>query len=124
MPIPGALARRLGIIPVPHPVVAMPEPATCPHGHRWEAPADDLAGAHAGAQELARFRVEAEAVARLQHPNVVQIYEVGEQGGLPFFSLEFVPGGTLKDRLDGTAWADRRAARLVATLADAMHYAH
>jgi tRNA A-37 threonylcarbamoyl transferase component Bud32 len=83
-----------------------------------------LTGAHAGAQALARFRIEAEAVARLQHPNIVQIYEVGEQDGLPFFSLEFVSGGTLKARLDGTPWTDRRAARLVATLAEAMHYAH
>src|SRR5215813_13884996 len=46
-----------------------------------------LAGAHAGKQELERFRIEAEAVAHLQHPNIVQIYEVGDQNGLPFFSL-------------------------------------
>src|SRR4051812_47504764 len=50
-----------------------------------------LAGSHASAQELARFRTEAEAVARLQHPNIVQVYEVGEHDGCPYFSLEFVP---------------------------------
>jgi len=49
-----------------------------------------LAGAHAGSEELARFRTEAKAVARLQHPNIVQIHEVGEHAGLPCFSLEFV----------------------------------
>jgi len=47
-----------------------------------------LSGAHAGEADLARFRTEAEAIARLQHPNIVQIHEVGEQGGLPYFSLE------------------------------------
>ena len=61
-----------------------------------------LAGSHAGQQELARFRGEAEAVARLQHPNIVQVYEIGETGGRPYFSLEFVSGGSLADRLDGT----------------------
>src|SRR6187397_1220266 len=58
-----------------------------------------LAGGHAGEAELERFRIEAEAVAHLQHPNVVQIFEVGEQNGLPFFSLEFCPGGSLSGKL-------------------------
>jgi serine/threonine protein kinase len=83
-----------------------------------------LAGSHASPQDLARFRTEAEAVARLQHPHIVQIHEVGEAAGRPFFSLEYVEGGTLADQLDGTPWPARRAAQLVETLAQAIHYAH
>src|SRR5205823_2964290 len=83
-----------------------------------------LGGTHAGPEDLARFRLEAEAVARLQHPNIVQIYEVGEQDGRPFFSLEFVDGGSLDKKLNGTPQPARVAAQLVAQLAQAMHYAH
>jgi WD40 repeat protein len=83
-----------------------------------------LAGAHAGQSELLRFRTEAEAVARLQHPNIVQVYEVGEQEGRPYFSLEFVDGGSLARKLAGTPQGPRQAAELVHTLARAMHYAH
>jgi WD40 repeat protein len=71
-----------------------------------------------------RFRTEAEAVARLQHPNIVQIYECGEHNGLPYFSLEFCGGGSLADRLDGTPWEPARAAGLVETLSRAVHTAH
>jgi serine/threonine protein kinase len=83
-----------------------------------------LAGGHAGAAELARFRAEAQAIARLRHPNVVQVYEVGEHEGLPFFSLEYVEGGSLADRLDGTPQPAPAAAALVETLARAVHAAH
>jgi WD40 repeat protein/serine/threonine protein kinase len=83
-----------------------------------------LAGAHAGEPELARFRTEAEAVARLQHPNIVQIHEVGEADGKPFFSLEYCAGGSLADKLDGTPLPPHDAARLVETLARAMDAAH
>src|SRR5262249_36276072 len=55
---------------------------------------------------------------------IVQIYEIGEHQGLPFFSLEFCAGGSLAERLDGTPWAAERAARLVETLARAMEVAH
>jgi serine/threonine protein kinase len=81
-------------------------------------------GANAGAQELARFRAEAEAVARLQHPNIVQIYEVGEHGGVPYFALEFCAGGSLASRLNGTPLPPGEAAGLVETLARAVHVAH
>ncbi len=67
-----------------------------------------LAGAHGGPTELARFRTEGEAAARMQHPNIVQIYEVGEHHGLPYFSLEYVRGGSLADQLDGAPGAAAR----------------
>jgi tetratricopeptide (TPR) repeat protein/tRNA A-37 threonylcarbamoyl transferase component Bud32 len=81
--------------------------------------------AHAGASERARFRTEAEAVARLQHPNIVQIYEVGEHGGCPFFSLEYLEGGSLSRQLARQGpLAARPAAELVERLARALHEAH
>src|SRR5262249_47026626 len=83
-----------------------------------------LAGAHAGPPVLARFRAEAEAVARLQHPNIVQIYEVGEQGGAPYLALEFVDGVSLAQRLAGGPLPPGEAAELIETLARAVHYAH
>jgi tetratricopeptide (TPR) repeat protein len=83
-----------------------------------------LAGAHAGPDQLARFRTEAEAVARLQHPNIVQIHEIGDLDGRPFFSLEFVDGSSLDARLAGTPLPGRTAARLVETLARATDAAH
>ena len=75
-----------------------------------------LAGDHAGEHERARFRAEAEAVARIQHPNIVQIYEIGEEAGRPYFSLEYVDGGSLTGRMDGEPQPPREAARLVQLL--------
>jgi serine/threonine protein kinase len=83
-----------------------------------------LTGGHAGQAELARFRTEAEAVAQLQHPNVVQIYEVGDHCGLPYFALEYCDGGSLEKQLAGTPLAARPAAQLVETLARAVQAAH
>jgi WD40 repeat protein/serine/threonine protein kinase len=74
--------------------------------------------------EVARFRAEAEMVARLQHPNIVQIHEIGDYRGLPFLALEFVDGGSLAQKLDGTPLPGRVAADLIQTLARAMHAAH
>jgi tetratricopeptide (TPR) repeat protein len=83
-----------------------------------------LAGAYASPAAPARFRAEAEAVARLQHPNIVQVFQVAEHEGLPCLVLEYVPGGTLARELDGTPRPPRRAAETVEMLARAMHYAH
>jgi WD40 repeat protein/serine/threonine protein kinase/tetratricopeptide (TPR) repeat protein len=83
-----------------------------------------LAGEHAGAETVARFRVEAEAAARLQHPHIVQIHEVGEHAGHPYLVLEYVDGGSLAEKLAGTPQPARQAAQWVETLARAMHYAH
>ncbi len=71
-----------------------------------------------------RFRIEAQAVARLQHLNIVQIYEVGEHGSQPFFSLEYVAGGSLAQKLSGTPLPPREAATLLETLALAIDAAH
>ncbi len=83
-----------------------------------------LSGPQAGAAELARFRAEAESAARLQHPNIVQVHEVGEHDGRPFFSLEYVEGGSLAARLGGTPLPPTDAAALVETLARAVQAAH
>jgi WD40 repeat protein/tRNA A-37 threonylcarbamoyl transferase component Bud32 len=83
-----------------------------------------LAGGHASEGDLARFAAEAEAIARLQHPNIVQVYEVGTHEGRPFFSLEFCAGGSLDRKLSGTPLPPLEAARLVETLARATHAAH
>jgi tetratricopeptide (TPR) repeat protein/tRNA A-37 threonylcarbamoyl transferase component Bud32 len=79
---------------------------------------------HADHERMARFQGEAELVARLRHPNIVQIYEVGEAEGRPFISLEFVDGGSLDRKLARTPLAAAPAARLVETLAQAMEVAH
>jgi serine/threonine-protein kinase len=82
-----------------------------------------LSGVHAGPQELARFRTEAEAAARLQHPNIVQVYEIGTHDGRPFIVLELVDGNLAK-HLAGTPLPARQAAQWLETLARAVHYAH
>jgi serine/threonine protein kinase len=83
-----------------------------------------VSGAHACAEERARFRTEAQAVARLDHPGIVQIYEIGEQAGCPYLALELVSGGSLATQLDGTPMAPRRAAELLLNLARAVQHAH
>ncbi|HEY1376253.1 MAG TPA: protein kinase [Gemmataceae bacterium] len=83
-----------------------------------------LAGGHASPTDRARFKREAEAAAALRHPNIVQVYAVGEAGGLPFSAQEFIPGGTLADHAGGKPLPPRRAAELVAAVARAVHAAH
>jgi hypothetical protein len=83
-----------------------------------------LAGGHACEGDRARFRREAEAVARLQHPNIVQIHAVGEHDGLPYFALEYLVGGNLAQRLDHKPQPARLAAQTVSQLARAIDLAH
>jgi serine/threonine-protein kinase len=75
-------------------------------------------------EERRRFLLEAEAIARLQHPNIVAVYEVGDHEGTSFFSLEFCSGGNLDRKLNRTPLQAREAARLVESLAHAMQAAH
>ncbi len=83
-----------------------------------------LAGAHADAEQQRRFRAEAEAVARLCHPNFVQVYDSGVGGRWPYLVLEFVEGGTLAQKVAGNPQPPRAAAQIVETLAAAMQHAH
>jgi serine/threonine-protein kinase len=83
-----------------------------------------LAGSQAAESEVARFRTEAESIARLHHPGIVQVYEVGEHDGKAFFSLEYCEGGGLDRKLAGKPMPPREAAALVKGLAEAMQAAH
>jgi WD40 repeat protein/tRNA A-37 threonylcarbamoyl transferase component Bud32 len=83
-----------------------------------------LAGGLASPADRARFRTEAEAIARLQHPNVIQIHEIGDHDGTPFLSLEYCEGGSLAQTINGAPQPASEAARLVETLARAMAAAH
>lgn len=83
-----------------------------------------LPGSQPAEEDLVRFRREVETLAELQHPNLVTIYEVGEYEGLPFFSLEYVPGGNLEDWIDGKPQDPRTSAEMVESLAHAMQLAH
>jgi serine/threonine-protein kinase len=83
-----------------------------------------LAGSHAGPNERERFRCEALAVAALRHPNVVQVYDVGDADGRPFFTMELMEGGSLARKLAGAPQPARQAAALLATLAGAVQKAH
>ena len=92
--------------------------------HRLAALKMVLAGEFASPTQELRFRLEAELAARVQHPNIVQVYEIGSHDGRPFLALEWVEGGSLANRLDGTPWPPGEAAALVETLARAIHVAH
>src|SRR5882724_8394050 len=83
-----------------------------------------LSGEFASPVELARFSREAKAVAALQHPNIVQIYDVGEVDGRAYFTMEFVDGGSLAQKLAGVPQPARYCASIIETLARAIHAAH
>ena len=82
------------------------------------------AGRFAGAEDKRRFRNEAEAVANLDHPHIVPVYEVGEHEGHNYFSMKRIEGSSLADNVPGYRDRPRDAARLVATVAQALHHAH
>jgi len=92
--------------------------------HRLVALKMILNSDHADPLELARFRAEADALAQLQHPNIIQIFEVGECAGRPFLALEYLEGGSLAAKLAESPLPPPEAARLVETLAHAIHAAH
>src|SRR3954447_22392788 len=79
----------------------------------------------AGGKDLIRFLAEAEAVAAVKHPHVVQVHEYGEADGRPFLAMEYLPGGSLSDRLKQTdRLGPKAAAELVGALAGAVGAAH
>jgi serine/threonine protein kinase len=81
-------------------------------------------GALASAQDRGRLQIEAEAVARMSHPNIVQIYDVGEFRGLPFLAMELVEGGSLEEHLAGRPLSPAEAAKITRVLALAVEHAH
>ena len=83
-----------------------------------------LAGEHSGPEAAIRFLGEAEFVASLNHPQIVQVFAFGDHDGRPYLEMEYVAGGSLADRLDGTPRPTSDAARLIATLARAIHDVH
>src|SRR6516162_9063582 len=83
-----------------------------------------LAGPLAGPQELERFRRETTALACLRHPNIVQVHEAGDVEGRPYFTMEFVEGGSLAQKLAGVPQPASQAAALAVTLAEAVQVAH
>ena len=83
-----------------------------------------LAGQLADAQDIARFRLEAEAAANLDHPCIVRIIEVGEHEGQHYFSMDFIDGESLESRLKDHPLPPREAAGLMEQVARAIAYAH
>jgi len=83
-----------------------------------------IRGAYADEIQIARFKIEAEAVATLRHPNILQIYDIGELNGSPYVALELLEGGSLSDRMRGTLLPPRQAAEWMVPLVLAMDAAH
>jgi serine/threonine-protein kinase len=83
-----------------------------------------LRGELASPADLARFRAEAEAAARLDHEGIVAVHGVGEYDGQAYFSMQYVEGTTLAARVAAGPLPPREAARVVAAVARAVHHAH
>jgi WD40 repeat protein len=83
-----------------------------------------LAADQGSTEAVARFLAEARLIARLKHPYIVEIYQVGDQDGRPYLELEYLEGGSLADRLRGSPWPARQAAELVRAIATGIGAAH
>ncbi len=83
-----------------------------------------IKGELASPGDTARFQSEAESAARLDHPHIIPVYEVGAREGLPFFTMRLIEGKTLSQRLSGGPMESREAARLLVPVCRAIHYAH
>jgi tRNA A-37 threonylcarbamoyl transferase component Bud32 len=83
-----------------------------------------LAGAQAGPEDLLRFLAEAESIAQVQHPNIVQVHEIGQHGRVPYFAMEYVAGGSLAHRVKGEPLEAGQATRMVEMLARGVQAAH
>ena len=83
-----------------------------------------LAGGHASAKQIAGLIAEAQAVAKLDHPNIVRVYDIAEHNGLPYFAMEYVEGGTLQDLVRKESLDPTVAARFLESVARGVHYAH
>lgn len=83
-----------------------------------------IAGGFAAPAELARFLREAQAIAALRHPNIVHVYDVGDLEGRPYFTMEYIEGGNLAQKLAGVPQPAQQVAAMVSTLADAVQAAH
>lgn len=81
-------------------------------------------GLHVGSEETARFQAESRAIALLEHPNIVPVHEAGVEDGHPYFSMRFIEGETLSQRLAGGPIKPREAASLIAKVANAVQHAH
>ena len=83
-----------------------------------------ISGSLAGPERLSRFHREAQAIAKIEHPNIVQIYDVAEHAGVPYFALEYIENGSLDDKLDGVPWNPDSAAQLIRAVAEGVQAAH
>ncbi len=92
--------------------------------HRWVAIKMVLHGAYASREKMECLLREAQDVAALRHPNIVQVYDVGQHDGFPYFAMELLDGGDLARKLQGKPLAAREAAELIRVLAGAVHAAH
>src|SRR5207249_2325001 len=83
-----------------------------------------LSGQLASAEDVRRFRTEAEAAANLDHPNIVPIHEVGEYEGQHYFSMKLIDGGSLSGKVPQLVGDPKAAVRILAAVARAVHFAH